>query len=421
MSHTVCHDVGSWVENNVQQQVEKCIERPCKWWCACCNKWLCGLVWVVVNVLTWVVQTVCEVIADTFDLVVNILRGTWDILAGVFTGDWSRVLAGLGEIVGGALVFGLQILSIAALGTLVGTFETSINAWKLRDYARGLLQDKYGSEDPDSFQKMVDALGLDSGGFGLRLKVTAPRLHVRSDFSSQPDGTPDLYVWVRDNHLDLKLLAGFNPQQSWWDREWPELVGDSGDVADDDIDTYIIEKGVGERVKHFSLFGMSRGDMQTRLDCAEQHAPEIGLILQTSIADTRVESFDQITVDRFSIQNILPEQPFNRKEFSMDRPAPRPRSASPPPSVFSVSSSRMRWANRAGSLGTGAWSRGQTDRPRIQHGASQALSFEIASRTCSSNTPRFTKWGTPSACATSMACCGSCGARSRRRPGPPGA
>jgi hypothetical protein len=123
---------------------------------------------------------------------------------------------------------------------------------------------------------------------------------------------------VRDNHLDLKLLAGFNPQQSWWDREWPELVGDSGDVADDDIDTYIIEKGVGERVKHFSLFGMSRGDMQTRLDCAEQHAPEIGLILQTSIADTRVESFDQITVDRFNIQNILPEQPFNRKEFSMD-------------------------------------------------------------------------------------------------------
>jgi hypothetical protein len=65
-------------------------------------------------------------------------------------------------------------------------------------------------------------------------------------------------------------------------------------------------------VKHFSLYGMSNGDMQTRLDCAEQHAPEIGLILQTSIVDTRVESFDQITVDRFNIQNILPESPFNR-------------------------------------------------------------------------------------------------------------
>lgn len=318
MSHTVCHDVGSWVESNVQQQVEKCVEQDCDWWCACCNKWLCGLVWVVVNVVSWVVQTVCEVVADVLDLVVNILRGTWDILAGLFTGDWSRALGGLLEIVGGAVVFVLQILSIATLGTLIGTFEASINAWKLRNYARGLLQDKYGSKDPDAFQKMVEALGLDSGGFGLRLKVTAPRLFVRSDFSSQADGTPDLYVWVRDNHLDLKHLAGFNPQQSWWTRQWPELVGDSGDVADYEIDTYVIEKGVGDRVKHFSLFGMSQDDMQTRLDCAEQHAPEIGLILQTSIVDTRVESFDQIFVDRFSIENMLPVPPFNRARAAMN-------------------------------------------------------------------------------------------------------
>ena len=49
-------------------------------------------------------------------------------------------------------------------------------------------------------------------------------------------------------------------------------MGDSGDVADYEIDTYVIEKGVGDRVKHFSLFGLSQDDMQTRLDCAEQHA-----------------------------------------------------------------------------------------------------------------------------------------------------
>jgi hypothetical protein len=305
------------VESNVQQQVEQCVEQDCNWWCACCNKWLCGLVWVVVNVVSWVVQTVCEVVADLGDLVVNILRGTWDILAGIFLGDWSRALAGLLEIIGGALVFVFQVLSIATLGTLVGTFEASINAWKLRNYARGLLQEKYG-KDPRTFQQIVDALGLDSGGFGLRLKVTAPRLRVRSDASNQPDGTPDLFVWIRDNHLDLKLLAGFNPQRAWWSREWPELVGDSGDVSDTDLDTYVIEKGVGERVKHFSLFSMSQDDMQTRLDCAEQHASEIGLILQTSIADTTVQSFDQITVDRTAIQNILPDPPFNRARQSAD-------------------------------------------------------------------------------------------------------
>jgi hypothetical protein len=89
-------------------------------------------------------------------------------------------------------------------------------------------------------------------------------------------------------------------------------VGDSGDVADYEIDTYVINKGVGDGVKHFSLFAMSQSDMQTRLDCAELHAPEIGLKLQTSIVDTRVESFDEIMIDRFNIQNILPKKPFER-------------------------------------------------------------------------------------------------------------
>jgi len=211
MAHTACHDVGSWVESTIQQQVEQCIEQDCNWWCACCNKWLCALAWVVVNVVSWVVQTVCEVVLDIVDMTVNIVRGMWDLSVGIFTGDWSRALAGLLEIVGGPLAFTLQILSIATLGTVVGTFVGSANAWKLRNYARGLLQEKYGTKDPEGFRKMVDALGLDSGGFGLRLKVKALRTFVRSDFSSQPDGTPDLYVWVRDNHLDLKVLAGFNP------------------------------------------------------------------------------------------------------------------------------------------------------------------------------------------------------------------
>jgi hypothetical protein len=58
MSHKVCHDVGSWVNQNVQQQVEQCVEQDCNWWCLCCNKWFCFLVWVLVTIATWVVQTV---------------------------------------------------------------------------------------------------------------------------------------------------------------------------------------------------------------------------------------------------------------------------------------------------------------------------------------------------------------------------
>lgn len=311
MSHTACHDVGSWVESNVQQQVEQCIEQDCDWWCACCNKWLCGLVWVIVNVVTWVVQTVCEIVADSFDLIVNILRGAWDIIAGIFTGDWSRIVAGFGEIIGGVVAFVLELVPIVTLGTLVGVFNNSIDAWRLRDYARRLLQAKYGSSDPDGLKKMLDALGITSGGFGLRLKCKALRAFVRSDFSSQPDGTPDLFVWVRDNHLDLKILAGFNPPP-WWDRAWPELVGDSGDVSDTDIDTYIINGGRGDRVKDFSLFGMSTGDLQTRLDTANQHAPEIGLMLDWSIEDTRLDSVDEVLINRASFPFILTRPPFSR-------------------------------------------------------------------------------------------------------------
>lgn len=58
--------------------------------------------------------------------------------------------------------------------------------------------------------------------------------------------------------------------------------------------------------------------MQTRLDCAEQHAPEIGLILQTSIEDKRLEHFDEITVSRPAVPSILKEGPFLRHNRADD-------------------------------------------------------------------------------------------------------
>src|SRR5262245_23711700 len=110
MAHTVCHDVGNWVTTNVSQQIEQWIEQDCNWWCLCCNKWLGFLVWVIVEVTTWVVTTVCEVVADAVDLVVNIVKGIIDIVVGIFTLDWSRIVAGLGEIVGGVVAFVAELI-----------------------------------------------------------------------------------------------------------------------------------------------------------------------------------------------------------------------------------------------------------------------------------------------------------------------
>src|SRR5512146_1234010 len=123
MSHQECHDVGHLVSSNVTQQVEKCVEQDCNWWCACCNKWLCFLAWVVVVVVTWVVTTVCEVVADAIELGVNIVKGLIDIVAGSFTLDWSRIVAGFGEIIGGVIALVLELLPIALGLTLVGAFD----------------------------------------------------------------------------------------------------------------------------------------------------------------------------------------------------------------------------------------------------------------------------------------------------------
>ena len=84
MAHQVCKDINEWAEEQVQKPVEQwanqlqqpCKQQDCNWWCLCCNKWLCWLVWVVVKVIVWVVVTVgkwvthtlCEIVADVVDL-----------------------------------------------------------------------------------------------------------------------------------------------------------------------------------------------------------------------------------------------------------------------------------------------------------------------------------------------------------------
>jgi len=82
---TVCKEIQNWVEEKIQKPVEQwlnklqktCQSQKCKWWCLCCNKWLCWLAWVVVKVVTWVVVTVgkwvarviCEVVSFILDVV----------------------------------------------------------------------------------------------------------------------------------------------------------------------------------------------------------------------------------------------------------------------------------------------------------------------------------------------------------------
>lgn len=84
-----CENVKQWVEEEIWQPVEewvsreerRCREQDCNWWCACCNKWFCWIVTVVVKVVTWVLVTVgkwvtylvCKIVTVVVGIVVELV------------------------------------------------------------------------------------------------------------------------------------------------------------------------------------------------------------------------------------------------------------------------------------------------------------------------------------------------------------
>lgn len=77
----VCREVQEWVEREVERPIEtwedrqerRCRRRRCNWWCLCCNKWFCWLVWIVVKVIRWVVVTVGKWVARIVCEIVNVV------------------------------------------------------------------------------------------------------------------------------------------------------------------------------------------------------------------------------------------------------------------------------------------------------------------------------------------------------------
>jgi hypothetical protein len=86
----VCQEIQDWVETQVQQPIDTwenqlqqtCQQQDCNWWCLCCNKWLCWMVWVLVKVVTWVVVTVgnwvtrvvCEIVSFVLDVIAFVVN-----------------------------------------------------------------------------------------------------------------------------------------------------------------------------------------------------------------------------------------------------------------------------------------------------------------------------------------------------------
>jgi hypothetical protein len=316
MAHTVCHDVSDWVEENVLQPVEQCVEQDCNWWCLCCNKWFCFIVWIVATVGSWVVHTVCEVVADVVDLVVNVVVGLVKVFVGIFTLNWSLIVDGLLQIGVGLLGFVGDILRIATLGDFIGFVWDTVDRWRLRDYVRGLVEGKYKG---DLLDRIKGNLGLGWTDFGLRLRCRALRTFVRSDSRSTPGGLPDLVQIVQNpaNNLDLKRIAGFS-FSSYWDRFRPDVVADSGSISASDIDAYVRSGGKGPQ---FSIFCMQQPVLQDKLDKATQKATMLGLKLSWTTEDQEVHRADQVAIQQNQLPAFLADPAIGRHRDPPDAAA----------------------------------------------------------------------------------------------------
>lgn len=320
MSQKYCYQIGAWIEDHVSQQVEQCVKRKCNWWCACCNKWFCFLVWVIVTVVKWVVQTVCEILGDVFDLIVALVKGGWNIIAGIFTWDWSRVWDGFMEIVGavGGLVGDIIRTVIFPCG-LYGAFRESANKWRLIGYVEDIINKSSRFTEDDRAQ-IKQALGINGGGFGLRLTLTSYRGYVQSDYIASGDTVPALVHWNNDpnpnTRVDLKKLAGFT-WDHFFQRSSPDIRGDISSEAD--IDAYLSDPNS----RHFSIYALSDTALIERIHNIQIKGDTIGLkFWQVDLQDilfTQPTQAQAAITDPDGLHNscavldLLAKDPFNRE------------------------------------------------------------------------------------------------------------
>jgi hypothetical protein len=297
MAAEVCRDITEWIEEEISKPVEeweerqekRCKEKECNWWTLCLNKLVCWFVtylvkvvrWVVVTVGKWVTRTVCTAISILVDLTIAVVTGLVDIVVGVVTWDWPRVWDGFVKILGGAIV---AVLGAARVVFLIDTIDFIREEWakaQLRDHVRDLLERRF-ARDPQALAAALEAIGVDHGAFGLRLKGTATRRYVRSDrVSDGGDGVPDLIRWheASERGIDIRKLAGYD-YDSFWKRGRPEVVG----ADEDEVDEYIRNRGG----RSFRIYPMSESLLENKASVVAERARDLGLLYEFDLHETEV-------------------------------------------------------------------------------------------------------------------------------------
>lgn len=98
----ICTEMYDWIEDWVEEEIQKCKQKKCKWWCACCNKWFCWIEIVLVKVGQWVARIVCEVVSVALDALAGILSLIFaiPIIGRLLRQLWSLIIELVWRIVG---------------------------------------------------------------------------------------------------------------------------------------------------------------------------------------------------------------------------------------------------------------------------------------------------------------------------------
>ena len=343
-----CEEINEWVEEEVSKPVEEWEERreeKCKkrkWYDP--RRWFCWIVvtlvkvirWIVVKVGKWVVRIVCRVITSALEGLLHVFRGLVTFFRGLFNLDWRMMLDGLTEAITGFLglagivlliiiFIGLGPLGLILLGALIvldiaDYIISEINGYRLREYVKGLVKTKYGSEG-ETYDAIADALGLDHGAFGYRIKAKFLKGYLDSETIDDSTGEFNL-IKLHDEGVDLKKLCGFSHTDHWYTAgpryvtyKKDVIIGESdidlgfgspAGISESELDDYINNRGKSKL--KFTIYCMTPGIAKIKTDTANEKGRELGLIIK----------WDNDIVELKEKKHVDPYSPSSQENFFVD-------------------------------------------------------------------------------------------------------
>jgi hypothetical protein len=298
-----CTEVTEWITEEISKPIEdwvettekKCKKRsrwnPLRWLCWLGTTLVKVVRWIVVTVVTAVITVVCHFVNDIFAISWNILKFLFNAFLALVTWDkcrWKDAVSNLADT-------GIGI------GFLIGDVLTRpiidrVQTYRLRNFVGEQIDEKFGA-DSDVANAIKSKLGVSTGVFGYRLKVSTYRMFLDSETRTPASGdVPNLIYLHQAQLINLYEVAGFDRScavfsEGSWGQPMPTTAlktyvsGGGIDLFDSEppgitreqLKEYIESRG--SRGPAFYIFSMSDGMQKKSFRTAEELGRQLGLIL----------------------------------------------------------------------------------------------------------------------------------------------